>query len=582
MKLIESYIQLLAAFSQNLKCQTVKITRIEIGKEWICTVRNVTYLLNKMEENGWIFRRKGKGRGNVTEITFLKSLSEMVQLFGQSNPKYEDIDRLVKLLQDKRLLTGTNIETLLSEIFGVKSGVSSNSNLQDYDYLTIPYFRKVGSLDPLNAERQTERHLVEQIFNTLVTYNEELKRLEPSIAHYWENDEGTGICTFYLRKSVYFHNGEALTSEDVKYTFDRLSQSSVSWMTRFIKSITCKGSHIIQIEFIGSVVNLINILTSPKCSIVPSVLSNRTDKEFMHLPIGTGPYKINNHDKNVLELKVHENYFQQRAYIDEVKMMFLPSIEKYYETDEEPHFYIPFTKIDKNALNKISERKDLSIKYLMWNMNKEGIKKNLPLRKKVESILHKVKMIKDLNYPRYKPRNSFINQTVDNRPEPKDLPPQMGSVTLMTYELTPNEEDIRWIQHECAKYGLRVNLVVVPYSSFIHRSNEADLVLSEYVAEKVEEVALMNLFFSQTSIAYCLLDQSEMEKANLMLEKIMKEKHSSKRIDLLQFHENRLRESSIILPIYSTYQRASYHKNLMGVGINSIGLVPFKDIFIRR
>jgi SgrR family transcriptional regulator len=60
----------------------------------------------------------------------------------------------------------------------------------DYEHLKIPYFRSFHSLDPSAVEWQSERHMVEQIFNfnTLVTYNKKRKKIEPSISHYWEED----------------------------------------------------------------------------------------------------------------------------------------------------------------------------------------------------------------------------------------------------------------------------------------------------------------------------------------------------------------------------------------------------------
>src|SRR6266566_3116518 len=50
------------------------------------------------------------------------------------------------------------------------------------------------------------------------------KTIIPDLAHSWEIAEDGKTYTFLLRKDVLFHDGAALTAEDVKATFDRIAR----------------------------------------------------------------------------------------------------------------------------------------------------------------------------------------------------------------------------------------------------------------------------------------------------------------------------------------------------------------------
>ena len=85
-------------------------------------------------------------------------------------------------------------------------------------------FSAVGSaLDPLNANTagQVSQIIYLMIYNTLLTRDrEKLDAYGPEIAYEWYPDETGMNWTFKLRDDVYFTNGEQLTAEDVKFTWE--------------------------------------------------------------------------------------------------------------------------------------------------------------------------------------------------------------------------------------------------------------------------------------------------------------------------------------------------------------------------
>jgi SgrR family transcriptional regulator len=571
MKLIEYYLRLFITLANAEPFRSIKITRSQISKGLDCTERNASIVLTKMEANQWIKREVGRGRGNVTTITFLKTVDELLQEYDNVELTHSEIENVINILKGNE----SSVQTFLARLFGVKN----RGETSELEHLKIPYFRSLYSLIPTEAGRQTERHLVQQLFNTLVIYNDEKKEAEPSLSYYWERDHLAKKWTFYLRKGVLFHNGKYLEAEDVAFTIQQLKGSSSQWMVQHLEVIECIGKHVIQFSFAQSVYNWDVILCSLKCSILPLEYGNQSKVEFARMPIGTGPYKVKIHKANEVQLLVHHDYFQERAHIDEISIIVLPSIEKFlntYEMEQEPLAYLPFiTETKRENEYHFIERKHLSVKYLSWN----GKMKNERLRKKVTSIIDREKMVRELGYPRLEGSCSFINTKSRTFIDTEYLA-HGETLLLMTYELNPNVEDCLWIQAECRKHGMNVELEIVPYDRFLSESSRADLVLTEYVREEAEEVGLLNHFFSEENRYKNMVPEKDMLTSYIST--ILKTEEKADRYRLLEQLESEYVDRGMIVPLYSTYQKAVHHEKLKGTSLNTVGFVPFKDLFFRK
>src|SRR3984885_16374840 len=81
------------------------------------------------------------------------------------------------------------------------------------------------SLDPrIGVDSQSE-HISSLIFDSLVHKNAHFN-LDPWLATSWETPDPLTY-RFHLRTDVYFHNGQVLTSADVKYTLDSMRNGTV-------------------------------------------------------------------------------------------------------------------------------------------------------------------------------------------------------------------------------------------------------------------------------------------------------------------------------------------------------------------
>jgi peptide/nickel transport system substrate-binding protein len=83
-------------------------------------------------------------------------------------------------------------------------------------------WQDADTLDPHTTGLAATSRILIQIYDALVWLNPEDKKLYPGLAEKWEiSTDGTKY-TFTLRQDVKFHNGEAFTSDSVKFSYDRI------------------------------------------------------------------------------------------------------------------------------------------------------------------------------------------------------------------------------------------------------------------------------------------------------------------------------------------------------------------------
>jgi SgrR family transcriptional regulator len=118
------------------------------------------------------------------------------------------------------------------------------------------------------------------------------------------------------------------------------------------------------------------------------------------------------------------------------------------------------------------------------------------------------------------------------------------------------------------------------YSKFLDEATykEADLFYSEYVMEEHEFVSVLNLFLSTTSMVFNGLDETLKQQ---LLPYHFESSHEGQ-IGFIKRAEEMLLEENILIPLYSTLQRAYFHESIKGATLSNVGLAPFKDLFFYR
>jgi peptide/nickel transport system substrate-binding protein len=120
--------------------------------------------------------------------------------------------------------------------------------------------------------------------------------LTPSLAESWAESKDHLSYTFTLRKNARFHNGDPVTPEDVKFSFERYKGASAKILKDKVKEVQVVGAGQVRIvlkEPWPDFMTFYGTTASGAGWIVPKKYVEQVgDDGFKRAPIGAGPYKV--------------------------------------------------------------------------------------------------------------------------------------------------------------------------------------------------------------------------------------------------------------------------------------------------
>ena len=145
-------------------------------------------------------------------------------------------------------------------------------------------------MDPMVQASIGTYRVTTQMFDRLVMMDTDMN-LVPALAESWEVIDDT-TTVFHLRQGVKFHNGEEMTSEDVKYSLGRcIANPGVNYNYLIIDSITCDDDYTVTIKTSAPFNALLYRLSLDAASIICKS-ADTSAEEFNKNPVGTGPFKF--------------------------------------------------------------------------------------------------------------------------------------------------------------------------------------------------------------------------------------------------------------------------------------------------
>lgn len=186
--------------------------------------------------------------------------------------------------------------------------------------LRIVTTKDVEVLDPSNIVSDVELRVCEQLYNGLVSIDENLNII-PDVAEEWAVSDDATVYEFKLRRGVVFHHGRELNSEDVAFTINRFKDTWVSYVVRDLDRIETPDSQTVRITFKAPAAHFLGSMAPRWTGMVPKdIVTERGADGFKLNPVGTGAFRFGEHVPfQRLVLERHADYFMEGLpYVDQL------------------------------------------------------------------------------------------------------------------------------------------------------------------------------------------------------------------------------------------------------------------------
>jgi peptide/nickel transport system substrate-binding protein len=179
--------------------------------------------------------------------------------------------------------------------------------------LTIGVDQEVVGLDPHLVTSFSSFRRLDLLYNKLVRYNDKLQ-IEGDLAESWDNPDSRTY-VFKLRRGVRFHSGEEMTSEDVKFSLERVLDPATRSPGRSfidaIEAIEAPDRYTVRVRLRHQLASILSGLASGNLSIAEKAAVQRLGN-LQRQAAGTGPFTIAEWvPDNFMRLQRNPRYFRR-------------------------------------------------------------------------------------------------------------------------------------------------------------------------------------------------------------------------------------------------------------------------------
>ena len=195
---------------------------------------------------------------------------------------------------------------------------------------------QIVTLDPQQlSQGVVAGSILPSIFSSLVQFDEELG-LIPDLAESWEVSEDGTQYSFTLRPDLTFHNGDTLTSADVRYTYERTTNpdfaSPHANKLQLVDAFETPDDLTVAITLSAPFAPFLAVACTrgPGRALTPvpqRVVEEMGDEQFGITPVGSGPFMVVPESVEVgrgLTLAAFEGWHGGRPYLDAVEIRLVP------------------------------------------------------------------------------------------------------------------------------------------------------------------------------------------------------------------------------------------------------------------
>src|SRR6266545_2935635 len=152
--------------------------------------------------------------------------------------------------------------------------------------------------------------------------------IAPSLAESWSVSKDGHIYEFVLRKGARFHNGDPVTAEDVKFSFERYRGTSYKMMKERVAAVEAPDPQHVRFRLKQAWPDFLTFYASATGAgwIVPKKYVEKVgDEGYKKAPIGAGPYKFVSFTPGVeLVLEAFDQYWRKAPSVKRLVFRVIP------------------------------------------------------------------------------------------------------------------------------------------------------------------------------------------------------------------------------------------------------------------
>ncbi|QPC48095.1 ABC transporter substrate-binding protein [Mangrovibacillus cuniculi] len=508
--------------------------------------------LQQWEADGWLTFQSGKGRGNISSLTWHKPVEKRMEEQFLSELESTPIEKVSKwLLYDWKPET----KQLLMNAFQQKFGFHQEIR----DHLIIPRYYSFLSVHPLKAANIHSANLVANVFNRLVELKED-GSFAPDLAHSWEVMKDR--LRLFIRKDVLFQDGSLLATQDIVSCLqDMKVDANYQELWRPITEIRSPAPYVIELIYPSGCTYALHLL-----SIIPASIY----KEKGGSLYGTGGFFIAEDTDEKTVLQAFPSTFGYRPLLDKVEFIQVPR--------DFPRAYRSFAEEENETVQVES---DSGFGIVVTN----PFRNSDIARKEVRDYIHhclavarsEMPLVSERNTPNHEGCLIGLSKTYSRPPIAK---PAFNAPLIFHY--TDYAEDTaKWVTLTLENAGVPVEMKCIPFEDFVFKQ-EVHLECEFFLHGEVFE-------FNQTFYYYYFLSNNYSPLVN----QIAEDKHLQELLSVYPslpvelWNEQHLKveeyllDQSIYIPLYYQKRQIPFSKSIQNIEMKHFGYVDLSRVWTR-
>jgi ABC-type transport system substrate-binding protein len=484
------------------------------------------------------------------------------------------------------------------------------------------------SLDPLASDSVYESIPLNQIYDTLVTFDTSLN-LVPSLAETWTiSDEGRTYI-FRLRESVRFHNGAELRAGDVVYTVHRLlthGSGSLAFPYMMViegapefadgaredlPGVEALDDRTVRIRLERAYPSFLEVLTLDGLGVVPRRLLEEVGEEaFGRSPVGTGPFRLADWSTERLRLEANPVYFAGSPHLAAVEIHFLREDESDFGTERFFRGELDLLEPPADSLERLAADPSVEVhRYQELSLSFLGLNTDAPpldrpwLRQAISHALDRGELVRQATPVRRAAVGILPPGISGYSPEPKILgydperarqllarnghPGGRGLPPIKLYnpsQGTAAKEVLRQLHADLAAVGIRLEVVQVTWPEVNQRLEDGTIqaFLLAWIADLTDPDSFLRSMFESGSASNLFSYRSA--KTDALIERAAAELNPVQRMRIYRELERHILSEAPLVPLYHSIGVLARRDNVHGLEPGPLGLarVRLEKVWLSR